>query len=50
VQTSVEFTQDTFHAALWSFIEGALLALLWCLCFLEIGVLLGLQLLVYRFQ
>ena len=26
VQTSVEFTQDTFHAALWSFIEGALLA------------------------
>jgi len=25
-QTLVEFTQDTFHAALWSFIEGALLA------------------------
>lgn len=26
VQTLVEFTQDTYHAALWSFIEGALLA------------------------
>ena len=25
-QTLVEFTQDTYHAALWSFIEGALLA------------------------
>ena len=26
VQTQVEFTKDTYHAALWSFIEGALLA------------------------
>ncbi|NBN98745.1 MAG: efflux RND transporter permease subunit, partial [Flavobacteriia bacterium] len=25
-QTQVEFTKDTYHAALWSFIEGALLA------------------------
>ena len=25
-QTLVEFTQDTYHAALWSFVEGALLA------------------------
>jgi len=50
VQTSVEFTQDTFHAALWSFIEGALLAAAVVFVFLEIGVLLGLQLLVYRFQ
>lgn len=25
-QTSVEYTQDTYYAALWSFIEGALLA------------------------